>query len=292
VTDSSSKKPDWLRVRMPAAPGLERVREALAQHELHTVCFSAACPNLGECWSRGTATFMIGGNLCTRACGFCDVRTGRPAQLDPKEPEAVAEAVAKLGLAFAVVTCVARDDLADGGAGQMAATIRAIRARCPDTGIEVLISDYKGSERDLRTVLEARPTVLAHNVETVERLQRVVRPAAKYERSLEVLERATRLYPEVPTKSGIMLGLGEQEDEIERTLRELLACRVSLLTIGQYLSPSTKHLPVMRYVTPEEFEVWGRRARELGFTPVASGPLVRSSYRAETLAGCKPSSSA
>jgi len=234
---------------------------------------------------------MIGGNICTRACGFCDVHTGRPAQLDPKEPEAVAEAVAKLGLVFAVVTCVARDDLADGGAGQMAATIRAIRARCPETGIEVLISDYKGNERDLKTVLEARPTVLAHNLETVERLQRAVRPAAKYERSLAVLERAKQLRPEIPTKSGIMLGLGEQEDEIEHTLCDLLARGVSLLTIGQFLSPSAKHLPVTRYVTPEEFEAWGRRARELGFTQVASGPLVRSSYRAETLAGCTPSPS-
>jgi len=234
---------------------------------------------------------MIGGNICTRACGFCDVNTGRPGKLDPMEPEAVAEAVAKLGLAFAVVTCVARDDLADGGAGQMAATIRAIRSRCPETGIEVLISDYKGNERDLKTVLDARPTVLAHNLETVERLHRVVRPAAKYERSLTVLERAKQLYPEIPTKSGIMLGLGEQEDEVEHALCDLLAHGVSLLTIGQFLSPSAKHLPVDRYVTPEEFEIWGRRAKELGFAQVASGPLVRSSYRAETLADCSPRSS-
>jgi len=279
------QKPDWLRVRVRSTPALETVRNAVAEHELHTVCFSAACPNLGECWSRGTATFMIGGNLCTRACGFCDVQTGRPQALDPREPDSVAEAVEKLGLSFAVITCVARDDLRDGGAGQMAATIRAIQARCPETGVEVLVSDYKGNEADLAKVLDAAPTVLAHNMETVERLTPLVRPAAKYQRSLDVLAASTRMRPDIPAKSGIMLGLGEEETEIEAVLCDLVAQGVTLLTIGQYLSPGGKHLPVHRYVPPEEFDAWRKRALELGFERVASGPLVRSSYRAEALAG-------
>jgi lipoic acid synthetase len=278
-------RPPWLKVRVRSTPALEEVRRVVAEGGLHTVCASASCPNLGECWARGTATFMIGGNRCTRRCGFCDVATARPDSLDPGEPARVADAVARLGLRFAVVTCVARDDLPDGGAGQMAATIRAIRRRCPGTGVEVLIADYKGDPAALGAVLDAGPDVLNHNVETVERLQRRVRPAASYERSLSVLRNAGRMAPGIPTKSGIMLGLGEAAEEIDCTLRDLRGAGVTLLTLGQYLRPSADHLPVARWVEPEEFDRWAERARALGFRDVASGPLVRSSYHAERLAG-------
>jgi lipoic acid synthetase len=278
-------RPDWLRVRVKHDPALEQVKRTVTEKRLNTVCFSAACPNLNECWSRGTATFMIGGSRCTRRCAFCDVTTGRPDALDPHEPERVAEAVAALGLRFAVVTCVARDDLADGGAGQMAATVRAIRARAPGVGVEVLIADYGGDEAALRAVLDAGPDVLNHNLETVARLQRKVRPAASYERSLGVLRRAGELRPDIPTKSGLILGMGEREPEIEQALRDLRAVGVGLLTLGQYLRPSPDHLPLDRWVTPDEFAAWAKRARALGFRHVASGPLVRSSYHAESLAG-------
>ena len=281
-------RPAWLRVRLRVTPEFEAVQRIVEEERLHTVCASAACPNLGECWARGTATFMIGGNRCTRACGFCDVATGRPAPLDPGEPARVAEAVARLGLRFAVVTAVARDDLPDGGAGQMAATVRAIRARCPGSGVEVLIPDYKGREEDLRAVLAARPDVLNHNLETVERLQRPVRKAGRYERSLGLLRRAAELAPEIPTKSGIMLGLGESDAEVERALRDLRSAGVRLLTVGQYLRPSPAHLPVARWVPPAEFDAWAARARALGFADVASGPLVRSSYHADRLARAGP----
>lgn len=278
-------RPPWLRVRVQATPEFDRVRRTLEAQRLHTVCHSASCPNLGECWARGTATFMIGGDRCTRRCAFCAVTTARPHDLDPGEPDRVAEAVSQLGLRYVVITCVARDDLADGGAGQMAATVRAIRARCPDTGVEVLISDYRGDPAALATVLDASPQVLNHNIETVERLQRKVRPAAGYGRSLSVLRRAGELRPDIPTKSGLMLGLGERDDEIEATLRDLRDAGVTLLTLGQYLRPSAEQLPVDRYLSPDEFDSWRRRALALGFREVASGPLVRSSYRAETLAG-------
>jgi lipoic acid synthetase len=278
-------RPDWLKVRVRATPELEQVKRTVAERRLNTVCFSAACPNLNECWSRGTATFMIGGSRCTRRCAFCDVSTGRPDALDPQEPARVAAAVAALRLRFAVVTCVARDDLADGGAGQMAATVRAIRERCPGVGVEVLIADYGGDEAALRTVLEARPDVLNHNLETVARLQRKVRPAASYQRSLFVLRRAGELAPGLPIKSGLILGMGEREEEIEQALRDLRAAGVSLLTLGQYLRPSPDHLPLDRWVAPAEFAAWAKLARALGFAEVASGPLVRSSYHAESLAG-------
>jgi lipoic acid synthetase len=281
----AGQRPPWLRVRLRLGPEFQSVADAVRDNGLHTVCSSAACPNLGECWSRGTATFMIGGDRCTRRCGFCDVTTARPDPLDPEEPERVAAAVETLGLAFAVVTCVARDDLPDGGAGQMAATVRAIRRRCPRTGVEVLIADYKGREDALGIVLDAAPDVLNHNLETVERLQRRVRPAAGYARSLAVLRRAGELAPDVPTKSGLMLGLGERDAEVEQALADLRQAGVGLLTIGQYLRPSAGHLAVERYVPPEEFEAWAGRARALGFRDVAAGPLVRSSYRAERLAG-------
>ena len=281
----AGEKPAWLRVRLRMTPAFEAVQRTVSENRLHTVCHSAGCPNLGECWARGTATFMIGGNLCTRRCGFCDVPTGRPAPLDEDEPERVAKAVEQLSLAFAVITCVARDDLPDGGAGQMAATVRAIRRRCPATGIEVLIADYKGSEPSLRSVLEAGPDVLNHNLETVERLTRKVRIAARYDRSLALLRRAGELHPEIPTKSGLMLGLGETEAEVDLTLADLHGAGVRLLTLGQYLQPSPGHLTVERWVTPAEFEAWAAHARALGFREVAAGPLVRSSYHAEKLAG-------
>jgi lipoic acid synthetase len=279
------ERPPWLRARYRATPELEAMRRLVAEQRLHTVCFSAACPNLGECWGRGTATFMIGGNRCTRRCGFCDVATARPDPLDPGEPARVAEAVARLGLRFAVVTCVARDDLPDGGAAQMAATVRAIRERCPGTGVEVLIADYRGDEAALRAVLDASPDVLNHNLETVARLQRRVRPAASYQRSLSVLQRAGELRPEIPRKSGLMLGLGERAEELRAALSDLRAAGVALLTLGQYLRPSPEHLPMERWVAPEEFDAWAEEARALGFAEVAAGPLVRSSYRAEQLAG-------
>ena len=279
-----ARHPPWLRVRYRQTPQLTHLRELVREQKLNTVCQSAACPNLGECWARGTATFMIGGNLCTRACGFCDVQTGRPAPLDLDEPARVGAAVRALGLRFAVVTAVARDDLADGGAEHFARTIAAIRAEAPDCRVEVLIPDLKGSLPALQTVVDASPDVLNHNLETVERLQRPVRKAGRYARSLEVLSNAQRLRPDIPTKTGIMLGLGERPEEVRQTLVDILAHGCELLTIGQYLRPSPQHLAVERFVTPEEFQSWADEARALGFHRVASGPLVRSSYHAEELA--------
>ncbi len=279
-----ARHPPWLRVRYRQTPQLTHLRELVREQKLNTVCQAAACPNLGECWARGTATFMIGGNLCTRACGFCDVQTGRPAPLDLDEPARVGAAVRALGLRFAVVTAVARDDLADGGAEHFARTIAAIRAEAPDCRVEVLIPDLKGSLPALQTVVDASPDVLNHNLETVERLQRPVRKAGRYVRSLEVLSNAQRLRPDIPTKTGIMLGLGERPEEVRQTLVDILAHGCELLTIGQYLRPSPQHLAVERFVTPEEFQSWADEARALGFHRVASGPLVRSSYHAEELA--------
>ena len=230
---------------------------------------------------------MLGGNLCTRRCHFCDVRTGRPEPIDPGEPERVAEAIAALGLRFAVLTAVARDDLPDGGAAHFAASLRRIRERSPECRVEVLIPDLRGRESSLRTVLDAGPDVLNHNIETVERLQRRVRPQGSYPRSLGVLEFAARIRPDVPVKTGIMLGLGETEAEVDSCLVDVRSTGCTLITIGQYLRPSPDHLPVDRYLEPKEFEVWDARARALGFRDVASGPLVRSSYRAESLAAAR-----
>jgi len=275
----TTRKPDWLRARLPGGPGYAAVRELVEGHRLHTVCQSAQCPNLGECWSRGTATVMILGNICTRACGFCAVQTGRPTELDLGEPARVAEAVAAMGLRHCVLTSVARDELADGGAAVWAATIRAVRRRSPATAIEVLVPDFNGRTHDVDTVLDARPDIFNHNVETVERLQRPVRVRARYERSRAVLRHAKGRGFTV--KTGIMLGLGERRDEIERTLRDLAGDGLDILTIGQYLQPTREHLPVERWVAPEEFRHWKEFALAAGFGVVESGPLVRSSYHAD-----------
>ncbi len=279
------QRPSWLKIRYRSTPELERLQTLVADQKLHTVCQSAACPNLPECWSRGTATFMLAGNQCTRRCGFCDVSTGRPEPLDPNEPLRVARSIQTLGLRFAVITAVARDDLKDGGAAHFAATIEAVRANAPGCRVEVLIPDFKGDEAALQTVLDAGPDVLNHNLETVESLQRKVRPQGRYQRSLDLLAASHRLRPDIPTKTGIMLGLGEAEDEIRQALVDIHAQGCGLLTIGQYLRPSANHLAVERFVSPDEFARWEAEALGIGFQEVASGPLVRSSYRAEQLAG-------
>jgi lipoic acid synthetase len=274
-----TRKPDWLRARLPSGPAYSAVRGLVDHHKLHTVCQSAQCPNLGECWSRGTATLMILGNICTRSCNFCAIQTGRPTELDLGEPARVAEAVATMGLRHCVITSVARDELADGGAAVWAATIRAIRHRNPATAIEVLVPDFKGRTGDVDTVLDARPDIFNHNVETVERLQRPVRVQARYDRSRSVLRHAQSRGFTV--KTGIMLGLGEREEEVERTLRDLAGDGVSILTIGQYLQPTPQHRPIDRWVTPAEFARWKQFGLSIGFGVVESGPLVRSSYHAD-----------
>jgi lipoyl synthase len=277
-----ARKPPWLRVKASMGGGYLGLQHGLRELGLVTVCEEAGCPNIYECWSDGTATFMINGSRCTRACGFCQVDTRHPLPLDPGEPERVAEAVRRLGLAHAVITCVARDDLDDGGAGAFAATVAAVRRRAPRTTVEVLISDCKGDEESLRTVFDARPDVLNHNIETVARLQRAVRPSAGYARSLAVLARAKDAG--LTTKSGIILGMGEAEPEVLATLADLRAVGVDIVTIGQYLRPSDRHLPVARWWTPEEFESLGRAGAAMGFSHVQASPLTRSSYHAREAA--------
>lgn len=275
----TNRKPNWLRAKLPSGNGYKEVREMVDKNNLHTVCQSAQCPNLGECWSRGTATLMILGNICTRSCNFCAIQTGRPTELDFGEPARVAEAVAKMNLRHCVVTSVARDELRDGGASVWAATIRAIRNRNPGTAIEVLIPDFQGKEESLDILLDAEPDILNHNIETVERLQRPVRVQASYNRTRWVLQHAkSRGFT---TKSGIMLGVGETRDEIAATMRDLREDDVNILTIGQYLQPTPKHLPIDRWVTPEEFEEWHDYGISIGYGVVESGPLVRSSYHAD-----------
>ena len=274
-----SRKPDWLRAKLPSGSGYSAVRKMVDDNRLHTVCQSAQCPNMGECWSRGTATVMILGNVCTRSCNFCAIQTGRPTELDLGEPARVADAVAKMNLRHCVITSVTRDELKDGGASVWAATIRAIRYRNPSTAIEVLTPDFKGKLDQVDTVLAAEPDIFNHNVETVERLQKPVRVQARYDRSLKVLRHAADQGH--VTKSGIMLGLGETKPEIARTLKDMRATGIKIVTLGQYLQPSSRHLPVNRWVTPEEFEDWKDFGHSIGFDFVESGPLVRSSYHAD-----------
>lgn len=276
-------KPRWLRRTLPTGPEYEKIRKLLKGHALTTVCQEAKCPNQFECYSQGTATFMILGERCTRNCRFCAVGHPPEGPPDPEEPERVAEAVALLDLRYAVVTSVTRDDLADGGASLFAETIRAIRKRRPGTLIEVLIPDLQGDREALLTILDAGPDVLNHNIETVSRLYPAVRPQARYQRSLELIRRVKEFRPDVPTKSGLMLGLGETLAEIEETWRDLFAAGCDILTMGQYLQPSANHLPVQRFVPPEEFTELEQKAYTLGFAGVASGPFVRSSYQAEAL---------
>jgi len=284
---SKQQRPDWLRAPAPVGENYRELKSLIGRLQLHTVCESAACPNVGECWNRRTATFMILGNVCTRRCGFCAVQKGAPLEVDYDEPRRVAEAVAAMGLRFAVITSVNRDDRKDGGAELFALTIRAIRERVPGCGVEVLVPDFQGSRAAMETVMAATPDVLNHNTETVPRLYRQVRLGARYERSLEMLAYARQIAPDTPTKSGLMLGLGETADETLSVMRDLRAHRVSILTLGQYLRPSPRHLPIVRYVPPAEFDELRRAGEAMGFEHVEAGPLVRSSYHAaESLPAC------
>lgn len=273
-------RPAWLRVRPPGGENYHRLRALARGLELHTVCESARCPNIGECWNHGTATFMILGNLCTRRCGFCAVPKGRPLPMDADEPRRVGEAVERLGLKHAVITSVDRDDDNLGGARIFAATIAAVRARVPDCKVEVLIPDFRGSEAALRIVIEARPDILDHNTETVPSLYRFVRPGSRFARSLELLRNVKRLAPAMLSKTGVMVGLGETEAELLDTMRQLAATGCDILTLGQYLRPSRDHLPVKRLYTPAEFAELRTAGLKMGFGHVEAGPLVRSSYHA------------
>lgn len=275
----NNRKPEWLRVPLPTSVAYKTVREIVDTHDLHTVCKSAQCPNMGECWSRGTATVMILGNVCTRACTFCAIQTGRPSELDLGEPARVAKSIAKMNLQHAVITSVARDDLKDGGASVWAATIRAIHHCTPECAVEVLTADFRGQQEYLDVVLDACPDIFNHNLETVKRLQRPIRKTARYERSLWVLKHAkSRGFT---TKSGIMLGIGEQAEEIEEVLQDMREVGVDILTIGQYLQPSKQHQPIDRWVNPKEFAQWKAYALDIGFGACESGPLIRSSYHAD-----------
>jgi lipoic acid synthetase len=283
------RKPSWIRVRAPVGGAVERLKALLRRQGLHTVCEEASCPNLGECFAQGTATFLIMGDVCTRRCPFCDVAHGRPAPLDPDEPAHLATTVALMGLRYVVVTSVDRDDLRDGGAGHFGACIRAIRAAAPRVRVEVLVPDFRGRVGTALEALAASPAdVFNHNLETVPSLYRSVRPGADYAGSLDLLRRFKALHPSVPTKSGLMLGLGETREEVGRVLVDLRAHRVDMLTLGQYLQPTRHHLRVQRFVPPEEFAEIGEEARRLGFRSVASGALVRSSYHAERQAAGEP----
>ena len=285
VVPIDRSRPEWLKVRLPTGPTYENLRRLMRTKELHTVCEEAHCPNMAECWGAGTATFMILGDTCTRSCGFCAVKTGRPGTVDAEEPARVGEAVARMGLDHAVVTSVNRDELADGGAGIFAETIREVRRQSSGTTVEVLIPDFLGRTDALVLVLEARPDVLSHNVETVPRLYARVRPQARYERSLEVLRRIATHGQGIVCKTGIMVGLGETMDEVLATMRDIVAQGTHVLTVGQYLRPSPMHLPIERYWTPDEFAEIRAAGVAMGFRHVESGPLVRSSYHAERHVG-------
>ena len=271
--------PPWLKAKAPGHPNYINIKHLIADLRLNTVCESAQCPNIGECWGQRTATFMILGDICTRSCGFCAIKTGRPVGLDEGEPERVAAAIAHLDLRHAVITSVNRDELPDGGAEIFARTIAAVHQRCQQTSVEVLIPDFKGDWDALATVMAAGPDILNHNIECPPSLYYKMRPQAQYDRSLELLRRAHEMGP-APTKSGMMLGAGETRDEIAQSIRDLAAAECAILTLGQYLSPSPNHVPVERFVDPDEFAAWRHFALELGFRHVESGPLVRSSYHA------------
>jgi lipoic acid synthetase len=276
-----ARKPEWLKVRAPGGPNYLRLKQMLRDQRLHTVCEEAHCPNIGECWESGTATFLILGDVCTRACKYCAVAHGMPTELDWAEPGRVADSVVTMGLEHVVVTSVNRDELADGGAGIYAETIRRVHERRPGCSVEVLIPDFRGREEALRAVVEARPEILAHNIDTVERLMRVIRPGGRYWRSISLLGAVKKMDPGMLTKSAIILGLGETEDEIYQSMRDLREASVDILTLGQYLRPSEHHVPLDRWVTPDEFRRWKEIGEtELGFRHVESGPLVRSSYHA------------
>jgi len=275
----STRKPSWLKMKMPAGEGFGQLRRLVNDKRLHTVCESAKCPNIGECWNAGTATLMILGDVCTRSCGFCHIATGRPPTLDLDEPRRVGEAVATMNLGHVVITSVNRDELEDGGASVWAETIRQIRSQAPGTNVEVLIPDFCGNWNALQLVLDERPEILNHNIETVPRLYTRVRPQAKYHRSLKLLQIAKD--QGLVSKTGMMLGLGETEDEIESVLDDLVSIGCEILTLGQYLQPTTNHLPVERWVHPDEFRAWKIRGESRGLRHVESGPLVRSSYHAE-----------
>lgn len=279
VVDQRPKKPDWLRVRLPIGEGYKSVRQLVDSHKLHTICESGNCPNMGECWGAGTATFMILGNVCTRSCGFCSVATGRPEAVDWDEPQRVAEAIFLMKVKHAVITSVDRDELKDGGSIIWYNTIKAVRALNPGTTLETLIPDFKGERENIQRIVDAAPEVVSHNIETVERLTRKVRIQAKYWRSMEVLRQLKE--GGMRTKSGIMLGLGETMDEVVQTMQDLRNSQVDVITIGQYLQPTRKHLPVVRFVHPDEFAELTAIGYEMGFDYVESGPLVRSSYHSE-----------
>ncbi len=288
MIEAVPRRPDWLKVRVPGGPNYVELKTIMRDNALHTVCEEAHCPNMGECWEHRTATFMILGDVCTRACGFCAVNSGKPTGLDLLEPLRVADAVRRMGLRHVVITSVNRDDVPDGGSSVFAATIRKVREKNPGCTIEVLIPDFEGVESSLINVLRAEPELLDHNVETVERLTRRVRRKAQYRRSLDVLRRAKELAPQRLTKSGIMLGLSETDEEIAETLSDLRASCVDIVTIGQYLRPSAKHLAVERFYSPAEFAYWRDFGMKLGFLHVESGPLVRSSYHAHEHAALAP----
>lgn len=273
------RRPDWLKVRIPTGETVAWLREMMRSKKLHTVCEEARCPNMAECWSAGTATFMILGDTCTRSCGFCAVKTGRPGTVDLDEPMHVAEAVMQMGVKHAVITSVNRDELADGGSAIFAETIRQVRQTTPDVRVEVLIPDFKGNAESLQRIIDAHPDILNHNTETVPSLYRKVRPQGKYQWTLDLLQEAKR--QGMTTKTGIMLGLGESREELLQTMRDLAERKVDILTLGQYLQPTKKHLPVERFVTPEEFDELRIIGLNMGFRYVESGPLVRSSYHAE-----------
>jgi lipoic acid synthetase len=277
----TAPKPAWLKVRAPGGPNYIRLKGLMREWNLHSVCEEAHCPNIGECWEDSTATFMILGDTCTRNCGYCAVTHGKPVWEDREEPERVGRAVGELGLEHVVITSVNRDDLADGGAGAFAATVRAIRRYASGCRVELLIPDFQGKAEALQTVVDAAPDVLNHNTETVPRLYKMARHGGRYERTLELFRRARRSVPRLLTKSGIILGLGEERAELLETMRDLRDTDVNILTLGQYLRPSAQHLPVARYYSPEEFAELGEAGRAMGFSHVESGPLVRSSYHAK-----------